>query len=114
MATFDMEGCICHFVKWHIHQVVLTVVHISFDILIICIFSNEELIYYSCGWRYLIYLNIIFEHCSCVCQGELGKNIDRSGMRTTLMTSQGSDRVTSIFKCNSSNAIKSLSLLKMA
>ena len=31
----------------------------------------------------------------------------------TLMTSQGSDTVTSIFKCNSSNTIKSLRLLKM-
>ena len=32
----------------------------------------------------------------------------------TLMTSQGSDTVTSIFKCNSSNTITSLRLLKMA
>ena len=32
----------------------------------------------------------------------------------TLMTSQGSDTVTFIFKCNSSNMIKSLRLLKMA
>ena len=32
----------------------------------------------------------------------------------TLMTSQGSDAVTSIFKCNSSNTSKSLRLLKMA
>ena len=32
----------------------------------------------------------------------------------TLMTSQGSDTVTSIFKCNISNTIKSLRLLKMA
>ena len=32
----------------------------------------------------------------------------------TLMTSQGSDTVTAIFKCNSSNTIKSLRLLKMA
>ena len=32
----------------------------------------------------------------------------------TLMTSQGSDTVTSIFKCNSPNTINSLRLLKMA
>ena len=32
----------------------------------------------------------------------------------TLMTSQGSDTVTSIFKCNSSNTTTSLRLLKMA
>ena len=34
-------------------------------------------------------------------------------MQGTLTTSQGSDTVTSIFKCNSSNTIKSLRLLKM-
>ena len=33
---------------------------------------------------------------------------------STLMTSQGSDTVTFIFKYNSSNTIKSLRLLKMA
>ena len=33
---------------------------------------------------------------------------------TTLTTSQGSDTVTSIFKCDSANTIKSLRLLKMA
>ena len=33
---------------------------------------------------------------------------------TTLMTSQGSDTETSIFKCNSSNTIKSSRLLEMA
>ena len=33
---------------------------------------------------------------------------------TTLMASQSSDTVTPIFKCNSSNTIKSLRLLKMA
>ena len=36
------------------------------------------------------------------------------GQTDTLMTSQGSDTVTSIFKCNSSNTIKSLRQLKMA
>ena len=35
-------------------------------------------------------------------------------LNSTLTTSQGSDTVTSIFKCNSSNTIKSLRLLKMA
>ena len=33
---------------------------------------------------------------------------------TTLMTSQGSDTVTSIFKCYVSNTIQSLRLLKIA
>ena len=33
---------------------------------------------------------------------------------STLTTSQGSDTVTSIFKCNSSNTVESLRLLKMA
>ena len=45
------------------------------------------------------------------------KLIDASAItwaRPTLITSQGSDTVTSIFKCNSSNTIKSLRLLKMA
>ena len=32
----------------------------------------------------------------------------------TLMTSQGSDTVTSIFKCNSSNTFKSLRRMKIA
>ena len=40
----------------------------------------------------------------CVCWGVSA---------ATLITSQGSDTVTSIFKCNSSNTIKSLRLLKM-
>ena len=35
-------------------------------------------------------------------------------MLFTLMTSQGSDTVTAIFKCNSSNTTTSLRLLKMA
>ena len=35
-------------------------------------------------------------------------------LQSTLMTSQGSDTVTSIFECNSSNTTTSLRLLKMA
>ena len=42
-----------------------------------------------------------------------GYNLDLFTM-FTLMTSLGSDTVTSIFKCNSSNTITSLRLLKMA
>ena len=44
--------------------------------------------------------------------GSLNCNI--MGHIGTLMTSQGFDTVTSIFKCDSSNTIKSLRLLKMA
>ena len=40
--------------------------------------------------------------------------ISRRCIASTLMTSQGSDTVTSIFKCNSSNTTTSLRLLKMA
>ena len=37
-----------------------------------------------------------------------------NNLSSTLITSPGSDTVTSIFKCNSSKTIKSLRLLKMA
>ena len=50
-------------------------------------------------------------------QGTSGKTILGSSivmLSNTLMTSQGSDTVTSIFKCYSSNTIKSLRLLKIA
>ena len=42
-----------------------------------------------------------------------GKNVAYHRYRDTLMTSQGSDTMISNFKCNISNTIKSLRLLKM-
>ena len=61
------------------------------------------------------FLLLDFEWYSKVYHGMfVSEYMRHRGRHTTLITSQGSDTVTSIFKCNNPNTIKSLRLLKMA